>query len=287
MEEVESTNTNDASYAVEDESNERIIGRDHNDDNACNSWSDDSDNETTKTSLVSPFECNICLDAVTQPVVTRCGHLYCWPCLFRWLEPGMLPEEKDVLMAASRTEPPPSPSLFAGGGTRGVDSTRRCCPVCKAESSVAEIIPIYVRNNSDSSISSPLTPKRSNRRHRKKRNNRISTTVTSEFKQEDEHPVPSRPLPPPPRPNLFTSLHSQRQNSSNNAGQPQHILPAQHNNTLDPSLHQSLFSALFGLQNQPYNSDTNILSPEDATSEFLSRLLLVLGSFVVLCLLIF
>ena len=29
------------------------------------------------------FECNICLDAARDPVVTQCGHLYCWPCLHR------------------------------------------------------------------------------------------------------------------------------------------------------------------------------------------------------------
>ncbi|CAN0221132.1 unnamed protein product, partial [Ectocarpus fasciculatus] len=31
----------------------------------------------------SYFECNICLDGVREPVVTRCGHLFCWPCLYR------------------------------------------------------------------------------------------------------------------------------------------------------------------------------------------------------------
>ena len=27
------------------------------------------------------FECNICFDAAKDPVVTQCGHLYCWSCL--------------------------------------------------------------------------------------------------------------------------------------------------------------------------------------------------------------
>jgi hypothetical protein len=31
----------------------------------------------------SAFECNICYDVAESPVVTMCGHLYCWPCLYR------------------------------------------------------------------------------------------------------------------------------------------------------------------------------------------------------------
>jgi E3 ubiquitin-protein ligase RNF5 len=27
----------------------------------------------------SLFECNICLDTASQPVITLCGHLFCWP----------------------------------------------------------------------------------------------------------------------------------------------------------------------------------------------------------------
>lgn len=31
----------------------------------------------------SHFECNVCLEVAQEPVVTLCGHLYCWPCLYR------------------------------------------------------------------------------------------------------------------------------------------------------------------------------------------------------------
>jgi hypothetical protein len=31
----------------------------------------------------SAFECNVCLELAKEPVVTLCGHLYCWPCLYR------------------------------------------------------------------------------------------------------------------------------------------------------------------------------------------------------------
>lgn len=32
----------------------------------------------------STYECNICYEVATEPVVTMCGHLYCWPCLYRY-----------------------------------------------------------------------------------------------------------------------------------------------------------------------------------------------------------
>jgi len=58
----------------------------------------------------SAFECNICFDQPTQPVVTSCGHLYCWRCIYLWIHSG-----------------------------RSAIS----CPVCKADISAEKIIPIY------------------------------------------------------------------------------------------------------------------------------------------------
>ena len=37
------------------------------------------------------FECNICLDVATDPVVTQCGHLYCWPCIYKYVRRARLP----------------------------------------------------------------------------------------------------------------------------------------------------------------------------------------------------
>ncbi|KAM1106181.1 hypothetical protein ACFX13_003124 [Malus domestica] len=34
---------------------------------------------------VCGFECNICLALAEDPVITPCGHLYCWSCLMKWL----------------------------------------------------------------------------------------------------------------------------------------------------------------------------------------------------------
>jgi hypothetical protein len=76
------------------------------------------------------FICNICLVSPDQPVVTVCGHLYCWGCLYKWL--GMHREQPQ-------------------------------CPVCKAgiellggEPSKAKVIPLYVNGRtSDPRDSTP------------------------------------------------------------------------------------------------------------------------------------
>ncbi|CAA7057109.1 unnamed protein product [Microthlaspi erraticum] len=57
------------------------------------------------------FDCYICLDLSKEPVVTNCGHLYCWSCLYQWLQ---VSEAKE-------------------------------CPVCKGEVSVKTLTPIYGR----------------------------------------------------------------------------------------------------------------------------------------------
>lgn len=38
--------------------------------------------DSNKESLYSHFECAICLDVAKEPIVTKCGHLFCWPCIY-------------------------------------------------------------------------------------------------------------------------------------------------------------------------------------------------------------
>lgn len=60
----------------------------------------------------SDFECNICFDIAQDPIVTLCGHLFCWPCLFRWLRHHSHSHE---------------------------------CPVCKALIQEEKLVPLYGR----------------------------------------------------------------------------------------------------------------------------------------------
>lgn len=30
----------------------------------------------------SKYECSICIETAKEPVVTKCGHLFCWPCIY-------------------------------------------------------------------------------------------------------------------------------------------------------------------------------------------------------------
>lgn len=64
------------------------------------------------------FDCNICLRKAKDPILTCCGHLYCWPCFYH------LPD-------------------------MGTEDTKEC-PACKGEVKHAAIIPIY--GNSDKSL---------------------------------------------------------------------------------------------------------------------------------------
>mmetsp|Transcript_31743 Transcript_31743/g.82826 ORF Transcript_31743/g.82826 Transcript_31743/m.82826 type:complete len:456 (-) Transcript_31743:361-1728(-) len=65
----------------------------------------------------SAYECNICFQEAVDPVVTVCGHLFCWPCLSQWLNSGRSFKE---------------------------------CPVCKAGVEEDKVIPIYGRGGSRS-----------------------------------------------------------------------------------------------------------------------------------------
>ena len=194
--------------------------------------------------LDTRFDCNICLDTVREPVVTQCGHLFCWECIYKWL--------------ASR---------------RGNDSFTQVygsiitgtCPVCKTSCSTESLVPLYVRGDNvaqhDRGDGLEETRQRSGIRRRKKSFNDNSDTSNNRNNFEV-----------PPRPRRQTSDLS----TSNHSRITENIMNSEHRNQISSSI--------------PIPRMT--IAPEgsfedEATIVFLSRLLLLLGTMVVFCLLVF
>lgn len=71
-----------------------------------------SDNNNGANDQGADFECNICFELAQDPIVTLCGHLFCWPCLYRWLHHHSHSQE---------------------------------CPVCKALVQEDKLVPLYGR----------------------------------------------------------------------------------------------------------------------------------------------
>ncbi|KAI5078082.1 hypothetical protein GOP47_0007906 [Adiantum capillus-veneris] len=53
-----------------------------------------SKNESSVTGC--NFDCSICLEESREPVVTMCGHLFCWSCLHQWITIHSVLEECPV-----------------------------------------------------------------------------------------------------------------------------------------------------------------------------------------------
>jgi len=78
----------------------------------------------------SPLECNICYEESIEPVATHCGHIFCWSCVYKWIE---------------------------------VKSGSAECPNCKNTITKEKLIPLYPKNYDDEKKNSDVTsgvPKR-------------------------------------------------------------------------------------------------------------------------------
>jgi len=232
----------------------------------CDMKHEDVVNARVSKRTRSHFDCNICLDTVDEPVVTRCGHLYCWPCLYQWLEPGVTPRERRHLSyeafthsnagvtahdEADRIHSSPTVNML-------IDLSRRCCPVCKSECTVQTVTPIYVEGNTDKQ------QVQSNARTTPLRPHPVSVPSP-----DDVEPMPTRGV------------------TENTAFHRQSIVPVllgMHPSILRTNSSNSNTSLGSNLSSQ---ETENYLSIESDTNEFLSRLLLLLGSFVIFVLLLF
>lgn len=160
------------------------------------------------------FECNICLDDVREPVVTQCGHLFCWSCLYRWL-----------------------------------NTNHQTCPLCKAGVTKDNVVPLFIKGSS------------------KDPRDRIP---------HDE--VPNRPGAN--RPEVITQA----------LGGWSMNIP---NGQVNMNMGLGFFPSLFGLQFQSFAHQSSTVDGESAGSivvteqqQFLERILVALGSLMVICLII-
>ena len=92
-----------------------LNSRSSNSNNSSSSNNPNSNNNNAGSNA-SQYECNICLDTARDAVISMCGHLFCWPCLHKWLE----------------TKP-----------------NNQTCPVCKSAINREKVIPLYGRNSTD------------------------------------------------------------------------------------------------------------------------------------------
>lgn len=57
------------------------------------------------------YECRICIEEAKEPVVTPCGHMFCWSCIDKWLNQN---------------------------------NSHQLCPSCKSGISRSTLIPLYL-----------------------------------------------------------------------------------------------------------------------------------------------
>jgi len=193
------------------------------------------------------FDCNICLELAQDPVVTLCGHLFCWPCLYRWLQMHSICQE---------------------------------CPVCKASVEEEKVIPLYGRGKVN--------------------------CVDPRTKAVPGLNIPQRPAGQRPETARQAEHQYPPQGFNFMAGSAGPAATARFGNiTLSAGF--GLFPSLFGFQLHgfPEASGTGIhlgssgglpgshihtnqpMMPDQQQEALLSRLLLLLGVFVVVCLLLF
>ncbi|KAG0522644.1 hypothetical protein BDA96_07G055200 [Sorghum bicolor] len=136
----------------------------------------------------SSFMCNICLDVAKEPVVTPCGHLFCWPCLYQWLH---------------------------------AHSSYNECPVCKGEVLEGDITPIYGRGSEGESTTNPNFPPRPRANRRDNQRQQLQTEGiardTSEIESvivqliQNQHIVRGLPTPARTTPTTVAEPGSSRQ----------------------------------------------------------------------------
>ena len=85
---------------------------------------DSNNNENTGNKR---WHCPICKKSLKSPVVTPCGHIFCWPCISKLLQ--------------------------------NEDKTNNSCPICHTPVDINKIVPIYGQTNEAKDSEAPPPPK--------------------------------------------------------------------------------------------------------------------------------
>lgn len=190
------------------------------------------------------FACNVCLEPVKDkdPVVTQCGHLYCWPCLYRWL-----------------------------------NTNHVTCPVCKAGVTTDSVIPLFIRGNTEDP--------------RGKQAAASADGATAVGGLDGAGSIPNRP------PGRRLEAPAIPEGGGFAAGAALNDPNAPFGNTgISFSAGFGFFPSLFGLQFQSFAPAPTAgaaaaaqqgFDEDEAQQLYLSRILLLLGASVILCLLFF
>lgn len=163
---------------------------------------------TRLTVMTSPSCCDS-LEVPSEPVVTPCGHLHCWPCM----------HEVRVLMTFCSGTP-------AHRGLRTqwlVESSGRACPVCKAPLTVEKLVPIYAGSGEEtdprcawSATPSPPSPCASPTLASDPLSRSLPEGLAFSDPPASRHRS-SRPIPPRPRPASSAAATSYRSGGTGSA----------------------------------------------------------------------
>lgn len=232
------------------------------------------------------FECRICFESVKEPVVTRCGHLFCWRCLYTWLEPGLSMEEYDFL------------GYRPVWRNLTIDRTRKVCPVCKKKCDVREVIPIYVKEEGQDTSSSKSPSAKNDNETVDKKIHKPSSDSDDGFERvermedssttnaQDVTQTPSRPHPPPAE---ASSTNDRSSNPSRNYSQgdplQRQVFEAiiQEVNRQAHSTNPNATSSIPSLHNRDANNTFNTAVAEN---DKMISLFLIIGSLLIFWILI-
>lgn len=208
------------------------------------------------------FDCNICLDYANEPVVTLCGHLYCWPCIYKWLH-----VQSDSLGADEHPQ----------------------CPVCKVDISHSTMIPLYGRGQT-SPIEKPsccdtFVPPRPAASSAQAL---LATASQSGQQLQYRNPYQGQYFSPP--------LYQQEDSTSQMLSLDASMTPGIHHSVVG-MFGEMIFARVFGNSENLYaypnshpvmgNNSSRLRRQEFQTDKFLNRISVFLFCCLLLCLVVF